>query len=117
MSRSDFREYDPTLDTWTQVADFRGRPRDAAVAFAIGDQGYLGTGGVVFDRFLEISGNSLPSESSADCRPRAFWPCQLDRVTRPRRNARSEAAISAALLRGQDRNLAFGIDIVIPGHP
>jgi hypothetical protein len=75
-SRRWFAEYDPATDTWTRKAHFPGGQRHGGVGFSIGDIGYLGLG------------------------PRAFWPCQLDRVTKPPRNARSEAAISAALLRG-----------------
>lgn len=37
-------ESDGTDGTWTKKADFIGAPRKNAVAFAIGDQGYVGTG-------------------------------------------------------------------------
>lgn len=37
-------ETDATLGTWTKKADFPGTARANAVAFAIGDQGYVGTG-------------------------------------------------------------------------
>jgi len=40
----DFWEYDPAANTWTQKADFAGPGRDAAVSFAIGAKGYVGTG-------------------------------------------------------------------------
>jgi len=40
----DFWEYDPTLDEWTQKADFGGTARYAAIGFAIGNDGYIGTG-------------------------------------------------------------------------
>ena len=40
----DFWEYDPVLDTWTQVADYGGTGRTQAVAFAVADKGYVGTG-------------------------------------------------------------------------
>ena len=41
---SDFWEYDPLVDTWTQVADFPGAPRFTAGSFSIGSMGYVGTG-------------------------------------------------------------------------
>lgn len=40
----DFWKYDPTLNSWTQVADFGGNARYAAPAFSIGVNGYVGTG-------------------------------------------------------------------------
>jgi N-acetylneuraminic acid mutarotase len=40
----DFWEYDPTLDVWTQKANFGGHERFAAVGFSIGTMGYIGTG-------------------------------------------------------------------------
>lgn len=39
----DFWAYDPTADTWTQKSDFGGK-QTAAVGFAIGSKGYIGTG-------------------------------------------------------------------------
>ena len=41
---SDFWEYDPATDTWTQKADFPGNKTSGAVAFSIGNKGYVGTG-------------------------------------------------------------------------
>ena len=41
---SDFYQYDPSTDTWTQIADFGGGPRTNAIAFSIGEYGYVGTG-------------------------------------------------------------------------
>jgi len=40
----DFWEYDPSTNTWTQIADFPGGERWSAVGFSIGDRGYVGTG-------------------------------------------------------------------------
>jgi hypothetical protein len=40
----DLWEYDLATDTWSQKADFAGGPRRQAVAFAIGDFAYVGTG-------------------------------------------------------------------------
>ncbi len=40
----DFWEYDPDANTWNQVADFGGTARYNAIAFSIGDRGYVGTG-------------------------------------------------------------------------
>jgi len=40
-----FWQYDPALDVWTQKADFGGIARATAVGFAIGNKGYIGTGG------------------------------------------------------------------------
>ena len=44
MVLNDFWEYDPTTDSWTMVSDFPGGAREAAVAFTIGDQAYVGLG-------------------------------------------------------------------------
>jgi N-acetylneuraminic acid mutarotase len=41
----DFWRYDPSNNTWTQIADFGGEARTFATAFAIGGKGYVGTGG------------------------------------------------------------------------
>src|SRR5215470_12831637 len=53
----DFWEYDPSLNTWTQKADFGGNGRWAAVGFSIGSKGYIGTGSgnsaVVMNDFWE----------------------------------------------------------------
>lgn len=40
----DFWEYDPISDTWAQKSDFGGIERINAVAFAISNKGYVGTG-------------------------------------------------------------------------
>ncbi|HOY30571.1 MAG TPA: kelch repeat-containing protein [Bacteroidales bacterium] len=40
----DFWEYNPSTDTWTQMADFGGTARTWAVGFSIGTKGYIGTG-------------------------------------------------------------------------
>ena len=37
-------KYDPSTNTWTQVANFGGTPRREAAAFGIDDFGYVGTG-------------------------------------------------------------------------
>jgi N-acetylneuraminic acid mutarotase len=37
-------EFDPTANTWTKKANFIGSPRYEAVAFGLGDFGYVGTG-------------------------------------------------------------------------
>lgn len=41
---SDFWEYDPALDTWTQKANFAGAARDGAISFVQNGNGYVGTG-------------------------------------------------------------------------
>ncbi len=41
---TDFWQYDPVTNTWTQKAQFPGPGRDVAVGFSIGNKGYLGTG-------------------------------------------------------------------------
>ncbi|MCX5849702.1 MAG: kelch repeat-containing protein [Deltaproteobacteria bacterium] len=41
----DFWEYNPATDTWTQKADFGGGVRGGVAGFAIGNKGYIGTGG------------------------------------------------------------------------
>jgi len=55
---SDFWEYDPEGNTWTQKANFGGGARFNAAGFAIGSKGYVGTGassvgGSVFNDFWE----------------------------------------------------------------
>ncbi len=44
---SDFWEYNPTTNTWTQKADFAGGLRGVAVGFSIGSKGYIGSGSSV----------------------------------------------------------------------
>jgi len=41
---NDFWEYDPDSNTWAQKANFGGTPRCGATGFAIGTNGYIGTG-------------------------------------------------------------------------
>ncbi|HZL09961.1 MAG TPA: kelch repeat-containing protein [Prolixibacteraceae bacterium] len=40
----DFWKYNPSTDRWDRMADFPGKGRTAAVAFAINGKGYIGTG-------------------------------------------------------------------------
>jgi N-acetylneuraminic acid mutarotase len=42
--RKDFYEYDPSTDSWAQVADYAGTARFQATAFSIENLGYVGTG-------------------------------------------------------------------------
>lgn len=55
--RSDFWEYDPATDKWSQKTDFPGKGRYDATGFCIGDKGYIGTGmeylldGTIFEDF------------------------------------------------------------------
>jgi len=41
---TDFWEYDPSSDAWTQKANFGGLGRNHAIGFNIGNKGYIGTG-------------------------------------------------------------------------
>lgn len=41
---TDFWEYDPVTNSWTQIANFPGDGRQNAAAFSIGNKGYVGTG-------------------------------------------------------------------------
>jgi hypothetical protein len=41
---NDFWEYDPSLNTWTQKANFGGSARVDAIGFSIGNKGFIGTG-------------------------------------------------------------------------
>jgi N-acetylneuraminic acid mutarotase len=41
---SDFWQYDPASNVWTQRSDFGGGERSDAVGFSIGNKGYAGTG-------------------------------------------------------------------------
>jgi len=42
--RTDFWEYDPTSDSWTNKTDFEGSARQNAVSFVVKDQAYVATG-------------------------------------------------------------------------
>jgi N-acetylneuraminic acid mutarotase len=44
---NDFWEYDPSTETWTQIADYEGNARRGAVGFVIDGKGYVGTGHTV----------------------------------------------------------------------
>ena len=44
--QSDFWEYNPVTDTWTQRASLKGGKRVYAIGFSIGNKGYLGLGTV-----------------------------------------------------------------------
>jgi N-acetylneuraminic acid mutarotase len=50
---SDFWEYDPAVNQWSQKAAFPGTARFAAVGFSIGNKGYIGTGFDAFTYFLK----------------------------------------------------------------
>lgn len=41
---SDFYEYEPTTDTWTQIPSFPGNKRERAFAFVLNDKAYVGGG-------------------------------------------------------------------------
>lgn len=41
---SDFWEYDPAVNSWTQKTDFGGGKREGAFGFALNGKGYVGTG-------------------------------------------------------------------------
>ena len=52
-AKSDFWEYDPAFDSWTQKSDFPDfTGRICCVGFSIGNKGYMGTG---------ADGNFLPT--------------------------------------------------------
>ena len=59
---TDFWEYDPVADNWTQKANFGGPQRTLATGFSIGNKGYVGLG------FYYTLGGSPPSLSYND-----FW--------------------------------------------
>ncbi len=44
ISVNDFWEYDPILDSWTQIADLPNAPRERGATFVIGDKAYAGLG-------------------------------------------------------------------------
>lgn len=48
---NDFWKWDQTTNTWTELAEFEGGCRQWAIGFAIGSEGYMGTG--------EYSGNGF----------------------------------------------------------
>ncbi|SKC19013.1 Kelch repeat-containing protein [Dyadobacter psychrophilus] len=49
--KSDTWEYTPGTNTWVQVATFEGGQRAFPAGFAIGNTGYVGTGGSITDDF------------------------------------------------------------------
>ena len=56
--QKDFWEWDQSMDTWTQKADFGGNARCVATGFSIRTKGYIGTGwnenlGIFFKDFWE----------------------------------------------------------------
>jgi gliding motility-associated-like protein len=66
----DFYEYDPATDVWTKKADFGGAARCAAVGFAVGSKGYIGTGnneaGTSFKDFWEYNPTNNSWTKKAD---------------------------------------------------
>jgi len=44
IANDDLWQYDPTTDTWTQMANFSGAVRWGAAAFVVGDRAWVGTG-------------------------------------------------------------------------
>jgi N-acetylneuraminic acid mutarotase/PKD repeat protein len=56
IPQQDFWQYDPSTNTWTQVANFGGGPRIGAVAWATCDKAYVGTG------YKDIAGDSLTND-------------------------------------------------------
>jgi hypothetical protein len=86
---SDFWEYDPATNTWSQKANFGGGGRMRAVGFSIGSKGYIGTG------------RNASSLNNAD-----FW--EYD----PSSNAWTQKANFA----GDARNLAVGFSIGSKGY-
>lgn len=72
---SDFWEYDPQTEAWTQKADFIGSARRQAVGFAIDSFGYVGTGqdqnGLTKDFFkYQVDSNSWVQLSDFNGSPR-----------------------------------------------
>lgn len=51
----DFWEYDPVANAWTKKADFGGGARASAMAFAVDNKGYAGTGSF----FEEVNGQTF----------------------------------------------------------
>src|SRR6185295_11075390 len=45
-STSDFWQYDPVNDSWTEQATFGGSPRNDAFGFSAGGKGYIGFGNI-----------------------------------------------------------------------
>ena len=65
----DFWAYDPAVNNWKRVADFKGTKRAYAVGFSIGNRGYIGTGGnlsgTAYKDFWEYNtGAALPVAAS-----------------------------------------------------
>ena len=51
----DFWEYDPSMDKWTQKADFGGGPRVFAIGFSILNHGFMGTGYDEVDFYSDLN--------------------------------------------------------------
>jgi len=49
---NDFWQYDPAVDAWTEVTALPAAGRYQAVAFSIGNHGYIGTGVTSFNNYL-----------------------------------------------------------------
>jgi hypothetical protein len=58
--KNDFWKYDQNSDQWTQIADFPGAARYAAMSFSIGNYGYVGCGynGGEFNDFYKYDPSS-----------------------------------------------------------
>jgi hypothetical protein len=61
----DFWEYDPSTDTWTQVADLPGAARGTAGAFSLGGKGFVGLGSPYPD-FWEFDPRASPPNGVDD---------------------------------------------------
>jgi gliding motility-associated-like protein len=65
---NDFWQYNPTSDTWTQVASFLGAARYMSMAFALNGKGYVGCGsnGTDFNDFYQYDpvANTWATKSS-----------------------------------------------------
>src|SRR5207244_2607164 len=63
ITGSDFWQYDPSANTWTQKTDFVGGHRFLAVGFSISSRGYMGTG---FDNLTRWRKNFWEYDPSTD---------------------------------------------------
>jgi hypothetical protein len=77
---SDFWEYDPEFDIWTQKADFGGVARQGAVGFSIGNRGYVGTGrgDYLLSDFWEYDPTSLVNGLDVNGNPMGAWTQKAD---------------------------------------
>ena len=76
ITYSDYWEYDPATNTWTQIADYGGGQRYHSSAFTIGNAAYVG-GSRMPTSSAMIAMTTSNSISVNPCRRAAQWPVDV----------------------------------------